>query len=119
MTALQYSLPCLTSIILLSSTVSAFQVPCYKHPASITVLTDARQSSALSSPNPTVLSMSDWSDFSALDDEAEDDLLELKVDKRDYAVEEDSQESKAQVGKGLQPPEIENDAPPIDVPAGT
>jgi len=90
MTALQYSLPCLTSIILLSSTVSAFQVPCYKHPASITVLTDARQSSALSSPNPTVLSMSDWSDFSALDDEAEDDLLELKVDKRDYAVEEDS-----------------------------
>lgn len=60
---------------------------------------------------------SDWSDFSALDDD--DDLDELKIDTREYAVEEDSQESKAQIGASLEGPEIENDAPPIDVPAGT
>ena len=35
--------------------------------------------------------MSDWSDFTALDED--DDLDELRVDMTDYAVEEDSQES--------------------------
>ena len=59
---------------------------------------------------------SDWSNFSALDD---DDLDELKVDKREHAVEDDDQEVKAQVGSSLEAPEIENDAPPIHVPAGT
>ena len=59
---------------------------------------------------------SDWSDFTALDDD--DDLDELNIDTREYAVEEDSQESKAQVGSSLEAPEIENDAPPIQVPAG-
>ena len=61
--------------------------------------------------------MSDWSDFSAMDDD--EDLDELKIDSNEYAVEEDSQEAKAQAGSSLEPPEIENDAPPIDVPAGT
>ena len=60
---------------------------------------------------------SDWSDFSALDDD--DELDELKVDTRDYAVEDDSQEAKAEAGAAVEGPEIENDAPPIDVPAGT
>ena len=60
---------------------------------------------------------SDWSDFSAIDDD--DDLDELRIDTNEYAVEDDSQEAKAQVGATLEPPEIENDAPPIDVPAGT
>lgn len=63
-----------------------------------------------------VLQMSDWSDFSALDDN--DDLDELKVDTTDYAVEENSQEAKAQVGATLASPVIENDAPPLQVPAG-
>ena len=60
---------------------------------------------------------SDWSDFSALNDE--DELDELRIDTRDYAAEEDSQEAKAQIGASLEPPTIENDAPPIEVPAGT
>ena len=64
----------------------------------------------------TCLFMSDdWSNFSALGD---DDLDELSIDTTDYAVEDDSQEAKAQVGAALEPPTIENDAPPIEVPAG-
>ena len=33
--------------------------------------------------------------------------------------EEDTQEDKAQVGSSLEPPDIDNDAPPIFVPAGS
>ena len=65
-----------------------------------------------------VLGMSDWSGFSAIDDD--DDLLNVKIDTREYAVEEDSQEVKAQVGASLDPPDI--DDPPTDpifVPAGS
>merc|ERR1712232_148596 len=61
--------------------------------------------------------LSDWSDFTALDDD--EDLEEFGIDTRDYAVEEDSQEAKAQIGATLDPPTIENDAPPIEVPAGS
>jgi len=60
--------------------------------------------------------MSDWSSFSALDD---DDDLDMAVDTREYAKEEDSQEMKAEVGASLEAPSIENDAEPISVPAGS
>jgi hypothetical protein len=40
----------------------------------------------------------DWSSFQSFDD---DDDLEIKVDNRDYAKEEDTQEMKAQVGVSI------------------
>eukprot|EP00429_Kryptoperidinium_foliaceum_P030415 CAMPEP_0176153548 /NCGR_PEP_ID=MMETSP0120_2-20121206/78439_1 /TAXON_ID=160619 /ORGANISM="Kryptoperidinium foliaceum, Strain CCMP 1326" /LENGTH=106 /DNA_ID=CAMNT_0017490611 /DNA_START=269 /DNA_END=589 /DNA_ORIENTATION=- len=43
----------------------------------------------------------------------------MAIDTRDYAKEEDSQEMKAQIGASLEPPEIELDADPIFVPAGS
>jgi hypothetical protein len=61
-----------------------------------------------------VLHLSDWSDFSALDDEEAAAI----IDRTDYAREEDSQEYKAQVGATLEPPTIERDAEPILVPQG-
>lgn len=61
--------------------------------------------------------MSDWSSFTALDDD--DDDLDMKIDTRDYAKEEDTQEAKAQVGANLDAPTIENDAQPLFVPAGS
>lgn len=64
------------------------------------------------------LFMSDWGNFQALDDD--DDLLDSKLDTREYAVEDDDDEVKAQVGASLDPPEI--DDPPTDpivVPAGS
>ena len=63
-----------------------------------------------------VLHLSDWSDFSAIDD---DDETAAIIDRTDYAREEDSQEYKAQVGATLEPPIIERDAEPIFVPQGT
>ena len=53
----------------------------------------------------------------------DDDLLmeELgPVDTKEYAVEDESQERKAQVGASLDPPEIEDPywVDPIQVPAG-
>ena len=64
------------------------------------------------------LRMSDWGSFSALDDD--DDLLDTNIDTREYAVENDPDEVKAQVGATLDPPEID-DPPtdPIQVPAGS
>jgi hypothetical protein len=59
---------------------------------------------------------SDWSNFGVLDS---DDDLDIPIDTREYAKEEDSQEDKAQVGGSLDPPEIENYADPIFVPAGS
>ena len=59
---------------------------------------------------------SDWSNFEYLDDDDDD----LKVDTREYAKEEDTQERKAQVGATLQPPTIEGgEADPIFVPPGS
>ena len=60
---------------------------------------------------------SDWSNFGVLD--GDDDDLDKPIDNRRYAKEEDTQEDKAQVGSSLEPPDIENDAPPIFVPAGS
>lgn len=83
----------------------------------------APSSVALVSPNcvgSTRLSStrlySDWGSFTALDD---DDDLDMAIDNREYAKEEDSQELKAQIGANLDPPTIENDADPIFVPAGS
>lgn len=80
-------------------------------------------SSAAASSSNTILFMSDWSDFQAMDDEDEEEeneLFDLKmVDKREYAKEEDTQEEKAQVGASLDPPTIENYAEPIFVPTGS
>jgi len=61
---------------------------------------------------------SDWSNFGVLGDDDDDDIGR-PIDTRKYAKEEDSQEDKAQVGSSLLPPEIENDATPIFVPAGS
>jgi hypothetical protein len=58
--------------------------------------------------------MSEWGDFQALDDDED-----IEIDMTEYAKEEDSQEYKAQVGSALQPPSIEWDAEPIQVPQGT
>eukprot|EP00545_Synedropsis_sp_CCMP1620_P010451 CAMPEP_0119004310 /NCGR_PEP_ID=MMETSP1176-20130426/1070_1 /TAXON_ID=265551 /ORGANISM="Synedropsis recta cf, Strain CCMP1620" /LENGTH=194 /DNA_ID=CAMNT_0006956001 /DNA_START=9 /DNA_END=593 /DNA_ORIENTATION=+ len=62
-----------------------------------------------------LLKSSDWSDFSALDDD--DDFA--PIDTTDYAKEEDSQEAKAAVGSTRPAPTIENDAEPIFVPVGS
>ena len=62
--------------------------------------------------------MSDWSTFEALEDD-DDAVIAGKFDTRDYALEEDSQTTKAEVGKQLEPPSIDRPAPPIDVPAGS
>ena len=69
---------------------------------------------------PTILRLSGWSDFQALDlDEDDDDVvLGRRVDRNDYAIEDDSQEVKAQVGASLEPPSVDRPAPPIQVPAG-
>lgn len=63
----------------------------------------------------TARSLSDWSDFQALDDD------ESSIDKTKYAVEDDLQETKAQVGATLEPPEIspEHSVEPLFVPQGT
>lgn len=65
--------------------------------------------------------LSDWSSFQAMDDyDDDDDLLDIKIDTREYAVEDDDDETKAKVGATLDPPEI--DDPPTDaimVPAGS
>jgi hypothetical protein len=63
-------------------------------------------------PGSVVLQFSDWSTFSPLDDE--DDF-----DTTDYAVEDDSQERKAEVGGQLEAPSIERPAEPLFVTAGS
>jgi hypothetical protein len=61
---------------------------------------------------------SDWSGFSAMDD---DEDLDMAIDKKEYAVEDDPQEVKAQVGASLEPPPIdpEHDVEPIFVVTGS
>jgi hypothetical protein len=69
------------------------------------------------------LHSSDWSNFSLLEDEEEEDFLKsdgVSVDRRDYAKEEDTQETKAKVGASLDPPTIEGgDVEPLFVPTGS
>jgi hypothetical protein len=66
---------------------------------------------------------SDWSDFGVLEDEEEDDILMsdgVVVDRINYAKEEESQETKAQIGASMDPPTIEwGDAKPMFVPPGS
>jgi hypothetical protein len=62
---------------------------------------------------------SDWSSFQALDDDDDDDdVLNIAVDRREYAVENDDPEVKAAVGSGMPAPSIERNADPIQVPVG-
>jgi hypothetical protein len=66
--------------------------------------------------NRSMLRMSsDWASFVALDD----DDGNGKIDRTDYAREEDTQERKAMVGVSLDPPTILQHVNPISVPAGT
>ena len=70
-----------------------------------------------SSSHPLGMS-SDWSSFGVLDD---DDGLDRAIDTKEYAVEDDSQDVKAEIGASLQAPSInpEFDAKPIFVPVGS
>jgi len=78
-----------------------------------------------SSSSRTMIMMAgdDWSSFSSLDDMDDDDDDDydddVRLDTRDYAVEEDSQECKAQVGSLYPAPTINHPADPIFVPAGS
>ena len=83
---------------------------------SLTPVAPHNSPSIIYASSSSSLFMSDWSSFSALDD---DDDLDMAVDSREYAKEEDSQELKAEVGASLDPPSIDNDAEPISVPAGS
>jgi len=62
--------------------------------------------------------MSEWGDFSSMDDDDDVDAAAASVIK-EYAKEEDTQERKAQVGGLLQAPTVENDADPMFVPLGS
>lgn len=68
----------------------------------------------------TNLKMSDWSTFQALDDEDDDEIVfGTKIDRKEYAVENDDPEIKAAVGLSLNAPIIIRDAEPLYVLAGT
>ena len=82
--------------LLLEATSAVFHCSISSHPPSCS-----------RTKRSTIYMSSDWSEFSALDDE--DELDELHIDTRDYAAEEDSQEAKAQIGASLEPPTIEDD----------
>jgi|UPI000581A226 hypothetical protein len=70
------------------------------------------------STKPQALLMSsEWSSFQALDDD--DDDLMGKIDTNEYAIEDDSQERKAEIGSSLKAPTIDRSADPIQVPAGS
>lgn len=73
-----------------------------------------------SPPLPTVLYMSEWGGFQAMDDDDEI-VFGKKIDTNEYAVENDDPEIKAQVGANREAPEIDDprrvDA--IMVPAGS
>ena len=77
-----------------------------------------RETSAVSTNSiNTKLYLSDWSNFDYLDD---DEDIDVKIDTREYAKEEDSQEMKAEVGSSLMAPTIEGgDAEPLFVPTGS
>jgi hypothetical protein len=76
----------------------------------------SRPPSCLSIKDQWVLRMSnDWGSFVALDDDDDSG----RIDRTDYAREEDTQERKAMVGVSLEPPTIFQPVDPISVPAGT
>ena len=83
------------------------------HVLALTVVTTLAWVVPSTSTRPSFQLSSDWVSFEAL----EDDLLD-PIDTKEYALEEDSQDVKAQVGATLEPPEIERPADPIQVPAG-
>ena len=60
----------------------------------------------------------DWSSFQVLENDDEI-VFGRNLDKNKYAVEDDAPEAKAAVGASMEAPEIEWDAEPIQVPAGT
>jgi hypothetical protein len=62
-----------------------------------------------------------WSDFGSVDDDLDDDVVfdRKTLDTNDYAVEDDSPETKAAAGSALQAPTIMFPADPISVPAGS
>lgn len=62
--------------------------------------------------------MSEWGDFSSMDDDDDVDVDAAASVIKEYAKEEDTQERKAQVGGLLQAPTVENDADPMFVPLG-
>lgn len=61
----------------------------------------------------------DWSSFQSYDDDDDLVVFNKNVDKQEYAVEDDSQEIKTAVGNARKAPEIDRDAEPIQVVAGT
>lgn len=80
---------------------------------------DSAFSSTTTTSTQVHLSSDDWSSFSALDDDDEIVTGQKTIDRTVYATEDDTNEIKASVGATLLPPEIEQDAEPIQVPAGT
>lgn len=61
---------------------------------------------------------SDWSGFAPLEDDDDEIAFGGPVDRREYAVEQDSMEDKAIMGATLEPPTIDFPAEPIQVPPG-
>lgn len=59
----------------------------------------------------------DWSSFQAVDEDDEI-VYGRKIDRTDYATENDNDAVKATVGASLSAPTIERDAEPIFLPAG-
>jgi len=96
------------AFLLTTDTVTSFQ----------TITARPRPATTVNRRLVVVVSLGDdWSSFQAMDDD-DDDILDINIDRKQYAVEEDSQETKASVGSSLEAPEIERDAEPIMVPAG-
>jgi hypothetical protein len=99
------------SLLAILATASAFSIAPLVPPSSSLLLTTCSSSSCSTS----LLKMSsDWSNFDYLDDDED-----IKIDTRDYAKEEDSQDFKAEIGMALEGPSIENDAEPLFVPIGS
>jgi len=114
----KFSLLLVFGVMAFLSVSKAFQ------PALLVVVSNQRHQNSSTNKNNNnyvtnqPLRMSDdWSNFSALDDDDEI-VFGTKLDKNEYAVEDDSPEAKAAVGASMEPPEIEWDAAPIEVPAG-
>ncbi len=83
-------------------------------------------SHCLSSSSPaTILAMSDWSDFQALDDDDDDFLYKDdtppigKMSEVGYADENDPQEYKAEIGSTIAPPSVSWQGEPLFLPQGS
>lgn len=110
-------------VVFLATQTAAFYQPAiissYPRSAAAAAAADTSRFVPSHSGCSCLLHMSDdWSNFQAMDDDDEI-VFGTALDKTDYAVEDDSPEAKAAVGASLQAPEIERDAEPIQVPAGT